>query len=341
MSKTFRKLSIEQRKNPRRPTQLQSTLRMWSAQVNPLARRIFAPTEVPVYLEWNALPYQPKDLPSLHSDARDLTNASPRAIVKKNYDTLLDERVKAGSLEGMWRFSLSETCLTSSFRVLLRPHSPTRASIFAVLGATSGDTGGAAIYGLRGKRNVDVFILHPKDRISPVQEQQMTSVLDPNVHNIAVDGATFDDCQEMVKLKRTPPRSQPSTSLFPPATLVISLPHTTPSAWASLFLDLLIATNDNDILHRFLETSVYSMPQNPTPNASDAVLMTYSPATDILVSSNFERVPWHFVFAEFGENANRASEAIPSGWWRSRRQDNSRCRSATCGRRGKCFGRSG
>jgi threonine synthase len=52
----------------------------------------------------------------------------------------------------------------------------------------------AAIYGLRGKKDVDVFILHPHKRISPIQEAQMTTVLDANVHNLAVNG-TFDDCQ--------------------------------------------------------------------------------------------------------------------------------------------------
>lgn len=63
-----------------------------------------------------------------------------------------------------------------------------------VVGATSGDTGSAAIYGLRGKKDVSVFILHPKGRVSPIQEAQMTTVLDKNVHNLAVSG-TFDDCQ--------------------------------------------------------------------------------------------------------------------------------------------------
>ncbi|TGJ79170.1 hypothetical protein E0Z10_g9585 [Xylaria hypoxylon] len=67
-----------------------------------------------------------------------------------------------------------------------------------VVGATSGDTGSAAIYGLRGKKDVSVFILHPKDRVSPIQEAQMTTCLDANVHNIAVTG-TFDDCQDIVK----------------------------------------------------------------------------------------------------------------------------------------------
>jgi threonine synthase len=63
-----------------------------------------------------------------------------------------------------------------------------------VIGATSGDTGSAAIYGLRGKKDVSVFIMYPKGKVSPIQEAQMTTVLDPNVHCIAVQG-TFDDCQ--------------------------------------------------------------------------------------------------------------------------------------------------
>lgn len=66
-----------------------------------------------------------------------------------------------------------------------------------VVGATSGDTGSAAIYGLRGKKDVSVFIMHPKGKVSPVQEAQMTTVLDANVHNLAVDG-TFDDCQVLM-----------------------------------------------------------------------------------------------------------------------------------------------
>lgn len=73
----------------------------------------------------------------------------------------------------------------------------TPASI-TVVGATSGDTGSAAIAGLRGKHGVEVFILHPAGRVARVQELQMTTVMDANVHNVAVDAA-FDDCQSMVK----------------------------------------------------------------------------------------------------------------------------------------------
>ncbi|KAI8610352.1 tryptophan synthase beta subunit-like PLP-dependent enzyme, partial [Chytriomyces sp. MP71] len=201
--------------------------------------------------------------------------------------------------------------------------------------------------------------LHPKDRISPVQEQQMTSVLDPNVHNIAVDGATFDDCQEMVKvcfgdLKYKDRHSLAAVNSINWARILAQttyyfvsylavlkehgleaekdatkLPRVNVSVPTGNFGDilaayyakrmglplgdLLIATNANDILHRFLETGVYAKPQSPTPNPSDAVRITHSPAMDILVSSNFERVLWHFAFDEFGGDATRASEAI-SGW---------------------------
>jgi len=67
-----------------------------------------------------------------------------------------------------------------------------------ILGATSGDTGSAAIHGFRVKKILNIFILHPHGKVSPVQELQMTTVLDKNVYNIAIDG-TFDDCQHIVK----------------------------------------------------------------------------------------------------------------------------------------------
>ena len=67
-----------------------------------------------------------------------------------------------------------------------------------IIGATSGDTGSAAIYGIRGKKNINIFILHPKGRVSPIQELQMTTVLDKNVFNLAIEG-TFDDAQSIVK----------------------------------------------------------------------------------------------------------------------------------------------
>jgi threonine synthase len=68
-----------------------------------------------------------------------------------------------------------------------------------ILGATSGDTGSAAIQGVRGKEGIDVYILHPQNRVAAVQEAQMTSVLDSNVHNVAVARSDFDACQAVVK----------------------------------------------------------------------------------------------------------------------------------------------
>jgi len=67
-----------------------------------------------------------------------------------------------------------------------------------ILGATSGDTGSAAIEACRGRENVTIYMLHPKGRVSDVQRRQMTTVIEPNVINVAVDG-TFDDCQALVK----------------------------------------------------------------------------------------------------------------------------------------------
>src|SRR5262249_28228887 len=67
-----------------------------------------------------------------------------------------------------------------------------------IVGATSGDTGSAAIEACRDRAAIEIFMLHPRGRVSEVQRRQMTTVLSPNVHNIAVDG-TFDDCQDLVK----------------------------------------------------------------------------------------------------------------------------------------------
>ncbi|RHZ16812.1 hypothetical protein DYB31_000589 [Aphanomyces astaci] len=146
-----------------------------------------------------------------------------------------------------------------------------------VVGATSGDTGSSAIYGLRNKKNVEVFILYPNGRVSDIQEQQMTSVLDDSVHNLAVQG-TFDDCQAIVK------------DLFADAAFkkkVRVIASMTMSSSTSL---LIVATNDNDILHRFFSSGKYHRTH---------VNHTTSPSMDICVSSNFER----YLFALGGDDA--------------------------------------
>jgi threonine synthase len=185
-----------------------------------------------------------------------------------------------------------------------------------ILGATSGDTGSAAIYGVRGKHGIDIFILHPHNRVSPVQEKQMTTVLDANVHNIAIDG-TFDDAQRIVKTLfgdlgfKDEYRLGAVNSINwariaaqivyyfyawgrvtggdPGKAVSFSVPT---GNFGDIFAgyvarqmglpvqELVLATNRNDILARFVSTGAYE---------SGDVFATLSPAMDIQVSSNFER----------------------------------------------------
>ncbi|MCJ1314046.1 threonine synthase [Agyrium rufum] len=220
-----------------------------------------------------------------------------------------------------------------------------------VIGATSGDTGSAAIYGLRGKKDVSVFILHPKGRVSPIQEAQMTTVLDENVHNVAVEG-TFDDCQDIVKQMFADEEINQTHNLGAVnsinwARILAQMTYYFYSYFRLIeskewvgkegeevqfvvptgnFGDILagyfarrmglpssrlvIATNANDILHRFWRTGFYtknpfsapepppltttiSLPQDGSQTHPEGVLETLSPAMDILVSSNFERLLWY------------------------------------------------
>ena len=184
-----------------------------------------------------------------------------------------------------------------------------------IVGATSGDTGSAAIEGCRGRKHMDIFILHPKGRVSDVQRRQMTTVADKNVHNIAVEG-TFDDCQDIVKdllgdadfraqqhlaavnsinwariVAQIPYYFYAALALGAPAKAVnFSVPTgnfgdiyagTMAKKMGLPIGQLIIATNRNDILTRALNTGVYGM---------EGVWPTISPSMDIQVSSNFERL---------------------------------------------------
>ena len=189
-----------------------------------------------------------------------------------------------------------------------------------VVVATSGDTGSAAIHGIRGRDRQRIFVLHPRGRVSPVQEAQMTSVLDDNVFNLAIDG-TFDDCQNIVKtLFRDLPfkdahhlgavnsinwaRVLAQVVYYFHAGLRVlretgaaKVRFTVPTgnfgdifagyvaARMGLPVDkLVLATNENDILSRFFQTGVY---------ARGAVAKTLSPSMDIQIASNFERYLYH------------------------------------------------
>ena len=194
-----------------------------------------------------------------------------------------------------------------------------------IIGATSGDTGSAAIYGVRGKDNMDIFIMHPEGRVSPIQKRQMTTVRDDNVHNIAVKG-TFDDTQKLLKelfndleLRETYNlaavnsvnwarvlaqivyyfyayfRMQEKTGAekvrFCVPTGNFGNVFAGYLAWRmGLPIEqLILASNENDILANFFQHGVYKKGE---------VHATYSPSMDIQVASNFER----YLYYRAGEN---------------------------------------
>ena len=194
----------------------------------------------------------------------------------------------------------------------------------AILGATSGDTGSAALEGCRHSDRVDIFILHPHQRISEVQRRQMTTVQGNNVHNLAVQG-NFDDCQRIVKTAFSDQSFLPAGRQLVAvnsinwarimvqivyyfyAALNLGGPHRPVSfsvptgnfgdIYAGYLAkemglpvkQLVVATNRNDILHRFISSNSYEVTE---------LAPTYSPSMDIMVSSNFER----YLFDLFGRD---------------------------------------
>ncbi len=184
-----------------------------------------------------------------------------------------------------------------------------------IVGATSGDTGGAAIAAFAGSERTDMFILFPKGRVSPVQQRQMTTAGRPNVHALAVEG-TFDDCQALVKSMFNDAKFRAETALsgvnsinwarvmaqivyYFTAAASVGAPRRTVSFtvptgnFGDIFAGyaakrmglpvdrLIIATNKNDILERTMKSGRYEM---------EGVHATMSPSMDIEISSNFERL---------------------------------------------------
>jgi len=200
-----------------------------------------------------------------------------------------------------------------------------------IMGATSGDTGSAAIEGCKACENVDIFIMHPHNRVSEVQRRQMTSILGDNIHNIAIEG-NFDDCQEMVKASFADQGFLKGTRLVavnsinwarimaqivyyfhaalqlggPARSMAFSVPT---GNFGDIFAgylarnmglpisQLIVATNRNDILHRFMSGNQYD---------KDTLHPSLSPSMDIMVSSNFERL----LFDLHGRNGRLVSELM-------------------------------
>ena len=200
-----------------------------------------------------------------------------------------------------------------------------------IIGATSGDTGSAAIEAFRGLDNVDVFILFPQGRVSDVQRRQMTTPDDANVHAIAVEG-DFDTCQRLVKAMFNDFAFRDRVGLagvnsinwarvlaqvvyYFTAAVALGAPHrpvsfTVPTGnFGDIFAGsiaramglpierLVVATNQNDILHRCLTSGEYR---------TESVLPSISPSMDIQVSSNFERA----LFQAYGGDGRAVAQLM-------------------------------
>jgi len=180
-----------------------------------------------------------------------------------------------------------------------------------IIGATSGDTGSAAIEACKGHKNISITILHPHGRTSDIQRRQMTSIIEDNVHNIAIEG-TFDDCQNLVKqafgdseLRKAKNLSAVNSinwvRIIAQTVYYVTAAHklkTNPlfavptGNFGNIYAafvgkkmganigQLVIGSNRNDILTRFFETGAMTL---------EGVTSSFSPSMDIQISSNFER----------------------------------------------------
>ena len=200
-----------------------------------------------------------------------------------------------------------------------------------IVGATSGDTGSAAIEACRDRDAIDIFILHPHGRVSDVQRRQMTTVDSPNVHNVAVEG-TFDDCQDLVKAMFADATFRDEVRLGAVnsinwarvmaqivyyvvassrvASVSTPVSFTVPTGnfgnvfagWAARSMGLpidrfCVASNSNDILARLFNTGKMEILE---------VVPTLSPSMDIQISSNLERL----LFETHGRDGQRIAEAM-------------------------------
>ncbi|MBI3711333.1 MAG: threonine synthase [Proteobacteria bacterium] len=200
-----------------------------------------------------------------------------------------------------------------------------------IIGATSGDTGSAAIEACRDRAAIDIFILHPKGRVSEVQRRQMTTVRSPNVYNIAVDG-TFDDCQDLVKAMFNDAAFRGELNLsavnsinwariaaqivyYATAALALGAPARrvafavptgnfgnvlagyAASRMGLPVAGLVVGSNRNDILARLLASGEMRR---------QAVEPSLSPSMDIQISSNFERL----LFELFGRDGARTAKTL-------------------------------
>ena len=208
-----------------------------------------------------------------------------------------------------------------------------RGQVLNILGATSGDTGSAAEYAMRGKKGIHVFMLSPHGRMSPFQQAQMFSLQDPNIHNLCVEGV-FDDCQDIVKavsadrafkerwhigtvnsinwarllaqvvyyfagyFQVTRSNDERVSFAVPSGNFGNVCAGHVARMMGLPIEQLVVATNENDVLDEFFRTGTYRV------RSAAQTLETSSPSMDISKASNFER----FVFDLLGRDAARTAQ---------------------------------
>ncbi|MCK5516282.1 MAG: threonine synthase [Desulfobulbaceae bacterium] len=299
---------------------------------------------------WQDLSYPELTFEIMSRFIDDIPSSSLKDIISRSYSTFDSEEitplVHKGELHILELFhgptlafkDIALQFLGNLFEYLLKKND----GKLNILGATSGDTGSAAIYGVKGKERIHVFILHPHQRVSKMQEKQMTTVTDANVFNIAIRGS-FDDGQAIVKRLFGDIEFKNGYNLGAINSInwarilaqvvyyvysclhVIkhekdsSLDFTIPTGnFGDIFAgyiakkmlpagtirQLTLATNSNDILTRFVNSGDYSL---------DSVKITSSPSMDIQAASNFERYLYYLMDKDTTKTTELMAEFARNG----------------------------
>ena len=314
---------------------------------------LYVPDQVPVFSQseiasWVGLPYTELVYNVIHPFvAGDIPDDELRAIIKRAYQDFrhpaIAPLVQTGHSEWILELFHGPTLAFKDFALQFLGHLvdyllDAKQQRAVVMGATSGDTGSAAIEGCKRCKNLDIFILHPHERVSEVQRRQMTTVDSANVHNIAVKG-NFDDCQNAVKAsfkdQSFMPNGLPLMAVnsinwarimaqivyYFYAAFALGGPHRKVSfsvptgnfgdIYAGYLASkmglpieqLVIATNQNDILHRCISNNDHTRRE---------LFHSLSPSMDIMVSSNFERLLFD-LYDRKGDEIQRLMAEFDSG----------------------------
>lgn len=294
--------------------------------------------------KWRALNYPDLAFEIMQLFATDIPKADLKALIDKTYTVkafgneeitpvrTLKDGIKILELSNGVTLAFKDIAmqfLGNAFEYVLKQKNER----LTIIGATSGDTGSAAEYALRGKDNIEVFMMSPHGKMSEFQRAQMYSLDDKNIHNIAIKGM-FDDCQDIVKALQQDAEFKAKYSLGTVNSInwgriLAQIVYYFKGYFAStkdnsekvsfcvpsgnfgnicaghiaremgLPIDrLIVATNENDVLHDFFSTGKY------VPRGTDKTYVTSSPSMDISKASNFER----FVYLLAEKNGEKINE---------------------------------